>query len=336
MTCSVVMATYNGSAYVQEQLTSILEGHRVPDELIVVDDLSTDGTVDIVRNTLAAYPQVRFLLLQNDVNIGASKTFLKGIAQSTGDVVFLADQDDRWAPEKVARMMVIFQKRHDTCMAYSDGTITDAALGPDGRTIFSSRSKAHLERGADRDPHEVAVDPDIKGCTMALNGSFARDLVGDSDPDVALYWGHDHWLALMALGTGRVHVVPEQLILHRFHGRNTSSAVRFNALSIAHWRKYWRAARKQTLDHFTERYRRAVQQAERIPHFSPALLGALRDLLAVSMRRRTLAGKALPGRLRDAFRLYREGIYHRYYNGALTFLRDVLVRPVSAGKRSRA
>ncbi|MBP6391832.1 MAG: glycosyltransferase [Flavobacteriales bacterium] len=326
MKVSVVMATYNGAAYVQEQIDSILTNERPPDELIMVDDGSSDGTLAVLNAVAAMHPTLRVVVLRNERNIGATLTFVRAVLESTGDVVLFADQDDRWHANKIGLLVKCFTDRPGLLMAYSDGSITNAALQPDGRSIFSTRNKAHLALGAARDAQEIAANPDIKGCTMALDGAFARRLFEESDPAFARYWGHDHWAALFALGLGPVDVVREPLLLHRFHRRNSSGAVRFNPFSAAQWRQYVSRARAQEADHFVMRYRLAIAQARRFGAlFAPTLLKALGELLRLSEQRRDLRNLEPLARIRAGLRIHRSGAYHRHYNGVFTLLRDLFL-----------
>ena len=147
MSVSVLMATFNGTAFLQEQLTSILEGEGLPDELIIVDDCSSDGTVELAKRTCLQYPKVHTVLLQNESNMGPSRTFMRAVAHSTGDLLLFADQDDVWLPGKIKAFVDHFAERTGLLMAYSDGCIVNEDLDATGHTIFSTRNKAHLEQG---------------------------------------------------------------------------------------------------------------------------------------------------------------------------------------------
>lgn len=324
MKVSIVLATYNGALYVEQLVRSILDGSRPPDEWIVIDDRSSDNTPELVSRCLSGQANVE--LVVNEVNIGAAKSFIKGTLRTTGDVVFFADQDDVWNADKVARMIAPFGNTKDLTMTYCDGLITDSALVPQGTTIFSTRKRARLGKGSAREPMDIAGNPDIKGCTAAMNGDFLRGLFANSDPEFASYWGHDHWSALFAYGTGPTAVIPEALFLHRFHATNTSGAVKFNPWSLKHIRKYLAYARSQRPDHFVRRYGLAIAQAERMgDRFSPALLDALRRFLSFAERRRDLRGSRFPGRLRATWALHREGTYRDHFNGVATWFRDLFL-----------
>jgi len=326
MKVSVVMATYNGAAHVAEQLNSILANDRLPDELIVIDDHSTDGTMRLLRELLGGRREVEVIIESNRTNLGPTATFVKGILRSTGDVVLTADQDDRWAKEKIGTMVREFQTDPNVVMTYSDGTITDAQLVPNGRTIFSTRRKADLHLGQQRDPTAVAANPDIKGCTMAMKGEMVRSLLAAGDPLFQRYWGHDHWIALFAFGLGKVTVLSDALIDHRMHGRNTSAGAKFRPWSPKDWRKWMLRIRQQSSDHDSERYRIALQKAEQLgSKFSQPLKSALQGMHELSLQREALKGLPFPARIRSAMKIRRHGHYTTHYNGTLTLLRDLFL-----------
>ena len=97
---SVVIATYNGSKYILIQLQSILVQLGNTDEIIIIDDCSTDNTILILQNIADS----RIKIIQNPINLGHVKSFEKGLAMTKGDVIFLSDQDDYWLPNKVDLM----------------------------------------------------------------------------------------------------------------------------------------------------------------------------------------------------------------------------------------
>ncbi|MEX1133125.1 MAG: glycosyltransferase [Flavobacteriales bacterium] len=325
MTISVVMATHNGVAFVEEQLNTIALGTVVPDELVVVDDASTDGTGDLLEACRKNSNIARIILIRNEKNLGPTPSFLKALDRSTGDIVFFADQDDHWAPDKIESLAACFKSDRDLLLAYCDGTITNAELEPTGRTIFSTRNKAHLALGGERDLMEVMSNPDIKGCTMALNGAFARRVSKDSRPDVSTYWGHDHWLALFAYGMGPVKVVPRQLLLHRFHGSNASSATRFDPLSTKHWKKWSSKLHEQGKDHWYQRYALVKEHVDQHGYtVVPEWANALRTWIEIGKERQAIGLLPVHKRLPRVLALKERGIYRRYYNGPFTLLRDLL------------
>ncbi len=326
MRISVVMATYNGEAHVAEQLASILANDRPPDELIVIDDCSTDGTVGLVKQLLDGRSGMDVIIEVNTTNLGPTAAFVKGLLRSTGDIVLTSDQDDHWAPEKIARMLDVFIADPKVVMVYSDGQLTDAALVPSGATIFSTRRRPHLHLGDKRDPLEIAANPDIKGCTMAVRGPLLRELLARTGPSFQPYWGHDHWIALFAFGLGKVVALNTPLIQHRIHAHNTSAGMRLRSWSPTDLRKWTRGIRMQDTDHFTQRYRIALQQADHYgPAFSTPLKKALHNLLDLSQRREQLRRLSFFARAKEVLKIHRKGSYKEHYNGLLTMLRDLFL-----------
>ncbi|MFI4903425.1 MAG: glycosyltransferase family 2 protein, partial [Burkholderiales bacterium] len=98
MRVSVVMPMYNGEAYVAEALDSVLAQTRPADEIVVVDDGSHDASAAIV----ARYSGVRYV---RQANGGCAAARNRGVAEAGGDVVAFIDQDDRWLPGHLARML---------------------------------------------------------------------------------------------------------------------------------------------------------------------------------------------------------------------------------------
>src|SRR3954471_9369425 len=95
---SVCMAVHNGSRFLQPQVDSILSQLRPDDELVVVDDASTDASPAILEGVLDA----RLRLHRNEENQGVLRSFEKVLRRSSGEIIFLSDHDDIWLPGKLA------------------------------------------------------------------------------------------------------------------------------------------------------------------------------------------------------------------------------------------
>ena len=94
---SVCMATYNGQKYIKEQIDSILCQLGPADELVISDDHSTDLTPDIIKS----YDDKRIKFFYNELKKGVTHNFENALLKSKGDILFLADQDDVWLPNKI-------------------------------------------------------------------------------------------------------------------------------------------------------------------------------------------------------------------------------------------
>ena len=101
---SLAMTTYNGEKFLREQLESIYSQTRVPDEVIVCDDNSSDGTIQILEE----YRQNKGLIYYvNKPALGVNSNFYKAISLCTGDYIALSDQDDIWKCDKIKKVKQI-------------------------------------------------------------------------------------------------------------------------------------------------------------------------------------------------------------------------------------
>ncbi|MBQ2802453.1 MAG: glycosyltransferase [Lachnospiraceae bacterium] len=114
MTTSVCMGTYNGEKYITEQLYSILHQTKQPDEVILCDDGSKDGTVYCIQKFIAENQLAdKWHLYENTKNKGYPNNFYYACSLCTKEVVFLADQDDIWDVRKLERMCQILEDGED-------------------------------------------------------------------------------------------------------------------------------------------------------------------------------------------------------------------------------
>jgi glycosyltransferase involved in cell wall biosynthesis len=121
---SVALCTYNGAKYLKEQLDSIGRQTRLPDELVICDDRSTDGTPGIVSQ-FAAEARFPVAFTVNKVNLGATKNFEKAIGRCTGDIILQSDQDDVWLDKKLELIEGIFLNNPDVRAIFSDAEVVD-------------------------------------------------------------------------------------------------------------------------------------------------------------------------------------------------------------------
>ena len=218
MTLSVALCTYNGSAFLRDQLASIAAQDRRPDELVVRDDASEDGTPDIVRAFAARAPfPVRFE--RNAARLGSTRNFDGAIAACTGDLIALSDQDDVWRPDKLSTIERRFAGNLGVGLVFSDADLVDAALNPIGarlwaRVGFDSRRRQFWRtRGA-----LTALVPGriVTGATMAFRSTF-RALVLPTPEGIAPMI-HDGWIALAVAAVAEVDFIEAPLVAYRQHG----------------------------------------------------------------------------------------------------------------------
>ena len=101
---SVVISTYNGMAYIKDQLNSIKNQSERPDEVLIFDDCSTDNTPQIIEQFISEYDLTTWKFVVNHENKGWKRNFMEGIWRAEGELVFPCDQDDIWKPQKLECM----------------------------------------------------------------------------------------------------------------------------------------------------------------------------------------------------------------------------------------
>jgi glycosyltransferase involved in cell wall biosynthesis len=215
------MSTYNGSRYLREQVESILLQLGPMDELVVVDDGSSDDSVAVLQRL----GDERIRLHCNDRNLGPIRSFERALGLAKGEIVFLADQDDVWLTGKVQAMVAALDGAE---LVVSDCHVVDQALGELHPSFFArQRSGPGLLRNLARNS--------FLGCCMALR----RELLQFALPFPARVPMHDWWLGLIGQAFGRVVFLAQPLMLYRRHGANTSTA---GQASTASWstRIRWR------------------------------------------------------------------------------------------------
>lgn len=211
---SVVLSTYNGETYLSEQLRSILDQSRAPDILLIRDDGSSDSTIELLQTF--SFPENVQVKVIRGKNIGVRESFFAGLEalEDTPDqVIFFADQDDVWLPEKIEKTLLGFKggevPQLVSCryIAWSEGNDTFLKEPP-------LRFKPHAD--------DSLLQNLMPGCTMAINEKL-RKLILQSrsnfdllDPDIL----HD-WIAyILAAQFGRVDFLSEHLIHYRQHANN--------------------------------------------------------------------------------------------------------------------
>ena len=169
---SVVMSTYNGEKYIEEQLESLLRQTRKPDEVLILDDCSTDNTFHICqdfidRNSLWG----EWSITQNKKNIGWAENFHQGFDKAQGDIIFPCDQDDIWFDDKIERMVGIVE---------GDGNIGLLICGhikqiEDG--THSSREDKTFTSAIIKLPFDSKVIyVDYPGCVYCFTKRFYKDI----------------------------------------------------------------------------------------------------------------------------------------------------------------
>ncbi|WP_250628514.1 glycosyltransferase family 2 protein [Pinirhizobacter soli] len=321
-TSSITVCTYNGAAHIAEQLDSLLAQSCLPEQIVIADDASTDGTATLVENFV---PRAQALgiaveFIRHPVNVGFVANFSHALGHASGEVVFLCDQDDVWHLDKLATMLAAFGKRPELTLLHADARLVDDNLVDLGASLFQA---LRLTRGELDLVHAGrAFDVLIRrsaatGATLALR----RELIDVALP-VPEGWIHDEWLAMIASIVGVVDVLERPVIDYRQHGGNQigarprTLADRWNDLVRPRGAMFMKeVARMQALERWLVQREDATgarsMVTRRIAHFQARL--------AMDLRRHV-------GRLPAIAQQWREGNYALFSNGRRSILRDLMRR----------
>ncbi|MDQ0968500.1 glycosyltransferase involved in cell wall biosynthesis [Flavobacterium sp. W4I14] len=204
---SIALCTYNGEKYLAKQLDSIFTQTYPNLEVIVVDDCSTDNTLNI----LSAYQKLNsnLQLILNDQNLGFNQNFKKALSLCTADYIAIADQDDIWLNDKISQSI---QHIGDNVMLYHDSEYIDE----NGQSLRKSTSSHHRFVSG-----KCAQNLIYYNCISGHACLIKRDLLKLTPPfDHSLYY--DWWLAYTAACTGKINFITDKLVKHRKHDESST------------------------------------------------------------------------------------------------------------------
>jgi glycosyltransferase involved in cell wall biosynthesis len=328
MKISVALCTHNGEAFVGQQVKSILDQAYPPNELVLSDDASTDGTVEIVESVVrqwkAAHPvaNLDFRILRNTAALGVTANFEQALAACSGDLIALSDQDDVWNRERLTIMVAELGNRPALLLLASDALLVDDQGVSIGRTLLDTLRVSSAERQAVHAGNGLAVllrRNVVTGATTLIR----RDLVKMAQP-FPLAWVHDEWLAMIAALAGDFDLLEQALVDYRQHGGNQIGATRLGLGGRISRLCASRTARNERL------LARAIALHDRAAAFQPPLpKGAMAQIDAKLSheRMRSSLPAARLRRIKSIVRGWRAGGYTNYGLGMQDALRD-LVQPV--------
>lgn len=223
----IVMATYNGSRFIEEQIISIQAQSYSDWVLYIRDDGSRDDTVQ--KTLLVESKDQRIKLVQDKLGnqgpIGNFSTLMNLALQEKADYVFFADQDDVWHQDKLAimlggiRNLELTYGNNKPLLVHCDLTVVNDNLVPIANSFvdYSRLSPTSADLGV------LLCQNQVTGCACVINSALLK--LACPVPENVLM--HDWWLALLAATTGKVGFIPKQLVLYRQHSGNVLGATSF-------------------------------------------------------------------------------------------------------------
>ena len=215
---SVCMAAYNGEQFIAPQLRSILSQLAEEDEVILVDDASTDDTCRIIES----FQDARLRLARHESNQGVLRSFEDAIQRAEGDILFLADQDDLWMDDKVSTVLNAFRSDLRADIVVSDAALMNEDGTPTSPSYYANRGKFQSGILAN------VLHCRYLGCTMAFRSRiYSRILPFPKGGDIH----HDLWIGTSnSLAGGNTLYIDRPLVHYRRHGGNATGNKRLSLM----------------------------------------------------------------------------------------------------------
>lgn len=322
---SIVLATYNGEAYLEKQIDSLLAQTYQPFEIIVSDDCSLDATRQIITHyrEIASIP---FRVIFNEVNLGFIQNFAQAIKFSKGDIIALCDQDDFWFPTKLEKIISQFAKTPHLDLLFSDALVADENLNPYNYTLYSRHFVPDLS--SNNIVEDLIRKTDINGCTMAFRATLKPYIL----PISSMKWGHDHWIVFIAAVLGQIGFIDEPLMFYRRHTFNTGNTP---LLDNRFWRIPKQIKSNLGIAAYEKDYVRWQDMLGHLKSLEPVVPPKKERLLARGINLCEARLEFARARLKQRHyffvrripsiqQIYRQGLYHRYARGLRTAVKDFI------------
>jgi glycosyltransferase involved in cell wall biosynthesis len=217
---SVVIPSYNHARFVADAVRSVLVQEPGDLELIVVDDGSTDGSLEVLKGL--SDPRLRVL---EQANQGAHAAINRGLAESRGGFLAILNSDDRWAPGRLRAAYEVFEREPETALVGSWIQLIDEA----GRPLSVKHGYDDLDPWPVAEPGSTfKADRDLRTALLhqnywatTSNYVFPRSAWERHGPFRPLRFAHDWDFALRVQREGRAHLLEAPLLEYRIHGTNT-------------------------------------------------------------------------------------------------------------------
>ena len=216
---SVALCTYNGTKFLKEQLETIISQTHSIDELVVCDDCSTDGTIELVQK-LTQNTTFKTIIEVNKENVGSTRNFEKAISLCSYNTIFFSDQDDSWQPDKVAKMMAFLDENPLKDAVFSNAGIIDQMSNSTHQTLWDSIGfdKNQQEKWQRGEAYQILYQGFVvTGATLAIRKSAVLKLM--PFPSIHKNLIHDGWIALALSLQNKIGFIDENLISYRIHAQ---------------------------------------------------------------------------------------------------------------------
>lgn len=212
-TISVVMAVYNGQKYIEEQINSILTQSSMADELIIIDDCSSEKCTKIIEKA-SNKADCKINYIEHLENKGYAQTFFEALKMASGEYIFFSDQDDIWDKNKI-RICVDEMNAHPEITCLSSCNIIINHLGEEIKKEKKPKQKL-LKVTCEDLIKQISLRP---GMTLAIRKSLKEKVIL---LDTTKYEAHDRFIEYISSLDDGFYVLGQYLNRYRIHNSNTS------------------------------------------------------------------------------------------------------------------
>lgn len=226
MVVDILMCTYNGEEFIEQQIQSILNQTHKEFKLIIIDDISTDKTVEIIQKMMLQ--DKRIIFHQNTKNLGYFNNFLSGLDYVTADYLFFSDQDDVWLAHKIEHQLAdLMQDDKDVLMNFSNSYLLYDEVNSQ-TTYLTKRDKDKIKTYYNSSI-ELALRNIVAGHTILIRANqipAIKESMSKLADKKQLYF--DYVLTLILLDLGRIKYLDQSFVYFRQHTNSTSTKMRMN------------------------------------------------------------------------------------------------------------
>jgi glycosyltransferase involved in cell wall biosynthesis len=219
----ILLSTYNGEKYLDQQINSIIQQTYKKWKLIIRDDGSNDRTVGMIEKYCNLYPEKIITLGKKNTNLGVLASFSNLLTSTNAQYIMFCDQDDVWLPRKIEITYEVMKQlenkygENTPLLIHTDLTVVNGSL-----EILSSSFQEYQDLAiiSDYKTHKLLLNNVITGSTMMINDSLRK--IVKSIPSESIM--HDWWIGLVAASFGHISYIQETTILYRQHNNNVIGA----------------------------------------------------------------------------------------------------------------
>lgn len=320
-TLSIAMAVKDGERYLEQQLHSIRAQTLPPDELVICDDNSCDGSREILKKFRSAAP-FPVKIYENPTTLGSTPNFLKAISHCRGSLIKICDQDDYWEADCLKEIVRVFHSTPAVGLVISNANVVDERLEPLGYSLWEARGfNKKLQRQLSSPfPWRVMLKHNVGyGFTLTFQSRFVPYF-----NNLPASWPYDGWIAFTIAALAGVGIIPQPLIRYRQHAAQQKP---FRVKKEERKKGAFLRIERESLEREIKLFQDALNYYEKIePQTFSGLSASLRLKLQHSRFRLNIPSSRSK-RLFPILQQILHGHYHHFSNGWRSAARDLL-RPL--------